>query len=105
MAFRFLVKVTAVVAEDRPGINAGVDTEESHSDALQVAPFESPETSMSVAVFRTDARVHDKGAGAGLGKDGASQDVLAAGDDKVRGDQGKELFNFRRVWGSGKNNL
>src|SRR5690606_2003711 len=52
VALAALVVGVAEIAEHRPGIDPGVDAQQGHADALEVAFGQGPEAAVGVAVLR-----------------------------------------------------
>ena len=57
-----LIEWIAVKAVDRAGVDAIIDLEQGHTDAIHIAPRQRPETSVGIAILRTNAGMHHEGA-------------------------------------------
>jgi hypothetical protein len=82
------VEVAACVQVHWSRVDAGVRLEERHSDAVEIAIDESPEASVRVAVFRTDARMQHERADTRHLQNLGLQDELAARNHQI----GSSLF-------------
>ena len=79
-----LVDVAGAVKIDGPGVDTGVNLQQRHADAVEVAVDERPEASVRVAIFRADAGVHHERTDTRNLEDLAFQNDLAAGNGEVR---------------------
>src|SRR2546423_1429769 len=72
------------VTEDRPRVDAAVDAQQRHPDALEVVVRERPEAAVRVAVFRTNAGMSDEGAVTRNREDTLGNEALAKCKHHVR---------------------
>src|ERR1022692_4310387 len=92
MRFPYLVIVTTVVSEDRPGVDSFINLQQAHADLLLVSHCQRPKTPIPAAVLRANTRMHDKRAYSSQPKDSFVQQILATRQDEIGLDLSQKLL-------------